>query len=528
MADRRVFLKTFRGADALKDNTLGLTPAQKYVLLQIDGSRDVEAILEATADLGEFRGVFQELEAKGLLTAFSVGSAEVERAVQRPVPRAAPQAPVARPPGAAPSAGAAARAPSPEDVRLLDPLAPANETLRQAAAKAVYQALGPEADRFVLKLEGAKRNEDLLRQMTHCLEVIEGMGRPGGALARLVEENRPLSAAAGETAVPAFTAVTPRSATGPVDPSAPADKDLREAGNIALYAVLGAEAEPFVARLSRAKTNEELLLHLTLDAEMAESRGRSAGALRRLLADPRFQGQSPGRAPAPKSGPVEPAKESRWSLGRLFHKDTAPDPTAMSAPPAGKAVREPAPLRSLAPTAPVDPAVRQRAIDALYTSLGPDADRYVLRVEKAKTNAELLQQLSHDLDVIEGMGRPIDALQVVLDGPRPARTAPAAAPAPRPAPSSTPPPTQSPAARRPVPAPAPAAAGLAEVKENISGIVKIGFAADGELFQLHLDRAGTVQELTAAAERIRSLLQRIGREELAEAVSKELAKLPEG
>ena len=162
MAPDSILQKTELGRQEIATRQLRLDPRSRAVLVVIDGRRTLADLAESLASMGDVAAIVEKLAGLGLV------------ADSRPGAAARPASP--------------AIAPVPQ-LSGTEKLAVA----RREAARALYDALGPDSDPFTARLEQATTVAALLQEAQRAAELLRAVGgraRADAFLARLLEQLR--------------------------------------------------------------------------------------------------------------------------------------------------------------------------------------------------------------------------------------------------------------------------------------------------------------------------------------------------
>jgi len=163
MAPDSILQKTELGRQEIATRQLRLDPRSRAVLVVIDGRRTLADLAESLASMGDVAAIVEKLAGLGLVADSRPGAA-----------------------AARPASPAIAPAPQLSGAEKL-------AVARREAARALYDALGPDSDPFTARLEQATTVAALLQEAQRAAELLRAVGgrsRADAFLARLLEQLR--------------------------------------------------------------------------------------------------------------------------------------------------------------------------------------------------------------------------------------------------------------------------------------------------------------------------------------------------
>ena len=315
-----IYIKTPKGIEEVERKAHGLAPKARRVLITIDGKRD-RAGLEAIFPPAVLGPVLDDLVAQGLIREVA-GEPATGPAV---APAAAG---VASQPAFVPTAGPLSRL----------PIGSFLAAQKAAITTALYEALGPDAEPLIIKVEKARSLQDLAALASSFEELVAKIGgrKKAEAFANLLH-------GAGIEFASGFAKSSKKlvGVGGHVPRSVP-DMDIRPLQVEmcrALSDFLGRGAEPFIAKVNAAKTVGDLdkLARKSADAiASASGQVRSEAFLTRLwqvgvdAANPlSVSSVMPSMPPPPSPAPAQSAataprnETERFVMASQFMINTA-------------------------------------------------------------------------------------------------------------------------------------------------------------------------------------------------------------
>ena len=142
MATTVLFRKTPKGEDEIGTRAMNLPVKLRSLLIAVDGKKDSDVLFRAFSAFGDVAGMLGELEARGCL----------ERVHSAPVVKASAPA-----------------------------VQPINKEAKQYMASYLYEALGPESDGMVGRIEKCRSNTDLASILDEIRDVLVSMGKKNKA-----------------------------------------------------------------------------------------------------------------------------------------------------------------------------------------------------------------------------------------------------------------------------------------------------------------------------------------------------------
>lgn len=196
-----VFRKTPAGEAEIGTRALNLPVKLRSLLIAVDGKKSSDDLARSFSAFGDIPAMMTELEQK--------------KCIER-VP-----APVVQVPQAAPV------------VQVL------NEEARKYMASYLYDALGPESDSLVRRIEKCRTNADLARMLDACRDALAAMGKK-----KTAEE---------------FWAMGSEMLQGDAGPAPQAlNREAKQYMASYLYNTLGPESDSLVGRIEKCRTNVDL------------------------------------------------------------------------------------------------------------------------------------------------------------------------------------------------------------------------------------------------------------------------------